>query len=149
MQEFLRFLLDNFRVAVWTSNIRENADELVRLAFGERAKELLFVWSREQCDLEPPPGYGSTKSMDKIWKAFPQFHPLNTYMLDDSPEKITGTGARDVHIQLETFEASPDSVMTDNELMHWKSEIEKRYLMGTIPNQETIARPQEEYYAVA
>lgn len=53
-----------------------------------------FLWTQSECDAIPNPATPykpiCRKNLDKVWEAFPgRFDPLNTIMIDDSPEKLT------------------------------------------------------------
>lgn len=106
MRDLVRFMARNFTVAVWTSNIRSNALSLVDLAFSKvEQSQLLFIYSRDECQVGA--NYSSTKPLERIWnEQHHEFNHMNTFIIDDSAEKITGPFAAQCHIQVPTFEAS-------------------------------------------
>ncbi len=117
MHELVEFLLDNYKVAVWTSNIRENAQSIVDIVFGDRANELLFVWSRSECDILPH--YKSLKHLSRVWNYYPAYGHNNTLLLDDSPEKVIGP--KDCYVQVPAYKASMVSKQLDvflNMILH-------------------------------
>lgn len=111
VDDFLRFVLTHFDVAIWTSNIRENALALLDtlLSKAEQSK-LKFIWSREQCDIGY--NYSSTKPLQFVWNCF-SYTPENTLILDDSPEKIIGFPS--CYVQVSEF--TPDKISNDIELL--------------------------------
>lgn len=88
LQEFLNYIFANFEaVAVWTSNIKENAESICDLIFTpEQRKRLLFVWSRNEC--EKRPNYHTVKNLQHVWASLEMFSPENTFVMDDSRDKI-------------------------------------------------------------
>lgn len=99
LNTFLKFIFEHFVVAVWTSGIKKNADQIIGEIFGPQrnygvdyVKKLLFSWDREQTTKNPTPEkpYGTIKELSKIFEKFPEsFHAANTIIVDDSPEKCT------------------------------------------------------------
>jgi TFIIF-interacting CTD phosphatase-like protein len=94
--DFLRYLFANYRVAVWTSNIKANADAIVALLFTpEQIQQLQFVWTREQC--VEGPNYTSFKHLSKIFSE--QYNATNVLIVDDSADKIVGPPQCHYHIK--------------------------------------------------
>lgn len=89
LTEFLDLLFSNpdIRVGVWTSCKKENALSITNHLFKD--KKLEFVFSRDECDLVPGPGYKSIKDLDKqIWSRSSIWRSDNTIMIDDSSDKL-------------------------------------------------------------
>ncbi|KAJ3226244.1 hypothetical protein HDU81_007419 [Chytriomyces hyalinus] len=85
---FLRFLLDNFHVAVWTSAVAKNAHpmtEFIMKPFGG-ADALEFVWDRDQCILDPIPKkpYNTIKDLRLIWRESQNSNLSNNETFDDT-----------------------------------------------------------------
>ncbi|KAJ3234382.1 hypothetical protein HDU78_005876 [Chytriomyces hyalinus] len=85
---FLRFLLDNFHVAVWTSAISKNAHpmtEFIIEPFGG-AEALEFVWDRDQCILDPIPKkpFNTIKDLRLIWREAQNPNLRNNETFDDT-----------------------------------------------------------------
>jgi len=49
VHEFVTAVLDEFRIAVWTSASKDYASVIVNELFGPRKDELVFFWARERC----------------------------------------------------------------------------------------------------
>lgn len=130
MKQFLDFLLDNFSVAIWTSNAQENAVESAHQIFGDRASELEFVWSRDHCvTFDRHEQYRSEKRLDKLWESFDgKYNPLNTFIVDDSPEKIVGSGREHSYLQIATFQATPMTLILDKELKRFRTILDQELL---------------------
>lgn len=55
MRDFVKYCLDRFDVAVWSSARQQNVDLLVQHVFGYRRKELVFEWDQTQCRIVSRP----------------------------------------------------------------------------------------------
>lgn len=90
MKEFIEFLKTNsrFRVAVWTSCIPQNAKAIVEHIFKDVPLE--FCYSRDECDELSGPGFKTIKNLNKVWDRFPKWNQSNTFIIDDSSEKLVG-----------------------------------------------------------
>lgn len=94
---FLNKLFENFCVAIWTSAKMKTAKELVQnLIPKQHRSKLLFVWHQADCiakkSTNPDSGKEETvfhKDLQKVWQCFPLWNPLNTILIDDSPQKST------------------------------------------------------------
>ena len=96
--DFLRYLFATYRVAVWTSNIKANADAIVALLFTpEQREQLLFVWAREQC--VEGPNYTSFKHLSRIFEQYNDYNMNNVLIVDDSADKIVGPPQCHYHIK--------------------------------------------------
>lgn len=108
LTSFLNFLDCHFTLAVWTSAKKTTADSIINLLFPrDIASRLLFVWSQNHCghekvnetkisdSKEDPPRHRKafyrdivfSKSLGKVWTAYPLWNEKNTLLIDDSPEK--------------------------------------------------------------
>ena len=126
MREFFDFVFENFDVAVWTSHIRPNASALVKLAFGAMyEKELKFIYARDECIVGE--GHTSQKPLQRIWKQFRQYDNTNTFIVDDSTEKLLPE-QRCNHILIETYTADPESQAVDNGLQRLERLLKSDYL---------------------
>jgi len=87
---FLLLLDQYFTLAIWTSARSKNADKILDLLIPTTIqKRFLFVWGQEKCNVVVQnKKHIFIKSLSKVWNAYePLWHPLNTFLLDDSPEK--------------------------------------------------------------
>ncbi|KAI8830329.1 HAD-like domain-containing protein [Chytriomyces cf. hyalinus JEL632] len=136
---FLKYLLENFHVAAWTSATPKNAHPLTEFIFepfgGSKCLEL--VWDRERCIIEPTPTnkYNSVKDLAIIWRQASKqqqqqkrqqapptqqpkaslfshtWSPHNTILLDDSASKSCRTPLN--HLLIPTFSVG-DVTVTPN-----------------------------------
>lgn len=90
-EEFIGWLLDNYRVAVWSSATGPNVGLLVKHLFGKRERELLFQYDQKKCLPRGTHKDGDrpiyTKPLAAVWKEYKAYGPENTVLIDDSPEK--------------------------------------------------------------
>ena len=87
---FVEWLLQHFRVAVWTSACAVNAWRLVSLVFGPLEREVEFVWGQEQCFIRGRTEHGRPlfdKPLDLVWRQG-RCRKDRTIMIDDSPDKL-------------------------------------------------------------
>lgn len=92
VEEFLRFIMSNFVVAVWTSSEERNAVPIIESLFGHWKERLLFQWYRSRCTMCPTEEkpYATRKDLQKIFDEWPEsFHAVNTIIVDDSREKCS------------------------------------------------------------
>lgn len=87
LDEFLKFCLEHFEVAVWTSSTEIYAFEIVENIFDY--KDLLsFVWSRERCTISFDEEERVSFYEKKILKIkLLGYHLESVIVVDDSPEK--------------------------------------------------------------
>eukprot|EP00899_Mesostigma_viride_P016719 jgi/Mesvir1/25048/Mv18331-RA.1 len=95
-EEFIKFCLENFVCAVWTSARRHNMEAMLDFLFGAQRERLLFCWDQSYCtdtgqrhpDNPRKPLF--LKELAKVW-ALPhlggRFGPHNTLLIDDSEYK--------------------------------------------------------------
>lgn len=87
LSEFLRFLFEHFRVAVWSSNSAQNAEATVDVLFDPAQRSALeFVWGRDMCVAKNYGDYSSHKPLKRILNR--EGSLVNVTMIDDTPEKI-------------------------------------------------------------
>lgn len=95
-EEFVKFCLKQFEVAVWSSGMKDKVSGLVEAAFGSRRKELLFVWSQVKCTLtkvkDPTNSWKGVmlKELSVVRSAIWErgFDEFNTLLIDDTPYKV-------------------------------------------------------------
>lgn len=99
--DFLKFCLERFDVAVWSSRSKKVLDRVVEYLFGDLKHKLVFCWDLSYCTkskfraLENPYKPLIFKELKKIWgKCDPDlpwekgdYDESNTLLLDDSPYK--------------------------------------------------------------
>ena len=93
-REFVTYLLDNYRVAVWSSAWAKNVNLLCEHVFGARRGELLFEWDQTMCaEITPHPDPKEKKplfqkDLFKVWSRFPEYTESNTIIIDDCAYKM-------------------------------------------------------------
>lgn len=90
LDQFIDHCFTNFTVAVWSSAQKQTVDNLVEFVFGNRKTELLFVWDQTKCETvetgKKKPLF--KKQLVEVWKEYPDYDKSNTFLMDDSPEKV-------------------------------------------------------------
>ena len=106
LRDFLNFLFNHFRVAVWSSNNPQNAQAAVEALFTlPQQRALLFVWGRDKCETTDY-DHSSVKNLQKI------DYPLGgVTIIDDTPEKIVGTHFYHNHLAIKPY-LQPDETDT-------------------------------------
>ncbi|KAL4578150.1 hypothetical protein LXL04_014269 [Taraxacum kok-saghyz] len=90
--EFIRFCLEHFVVAVWSSKVSKNVNDLVNMLFGFLRPNLFFVWHQGQCQNLRHTKMGKTiysKPLKKVWLWWQDYSLNNTLLIDDSQEKTS------------------------------------------------------------
>jgi hypothetical protein len=90
VDELLRFAVAHFDVGVWSSAPEADAQAMAWFAFGDLAARLRFIYGRSRCELAVRSGGGKPlwlKNLAVVWRAFPEYGPRNTLLIDDSDEK--------------------------------------------------------------
>ena len=91
--EFLEFCLEHFDVAVFSSVRARNIRPLIDLLFGERKRELVFVWDQTSCEVfgsdpEKPDKPLFLKPFSRIVDEFgARYGDTRVLIVDDSPYK--------------------------------------------------------------
>ena len=90
LDEFIDHCFNNFTVAVWSSALGRNVNDLVDFVFGEQRKsELLFVWDQSKCDaVEATPQEDGNryqkplfkKPLAKVWAVYPEYTTRNLFV---------------------------------------------------------------------
>ncbi|CUG84191.1 Hypothetical protein, putative [Bodo saltans] len=92
LEQFLKFALANFVVAVWTSCEERNGKQIVEDLFSDDRDRLLFCLYRGDCVPNPTPErpFGTSKNLQRIFDEWPEsFHAVNTVIVDDSADKCS------------------------------------------------------------
>jgi TFIIF-interacting CTD phosphatase-like protein len=91
LDEFIKRMFANYTVAVWSSAQGQNVEDLVDFVFGEKKKDLLFVWDQSHCTFAPTDNVKPIfyKNLDQVYLKYPQFNRFNTLLMDDSPVKVS------------------------------------------------------------
>lgn len=128
LDDFLQFLKklkseNKIEIAIWTSCIKENSRKILEKLFFDNDIKLLFHWSRENCiELED---YKTIKDLNRVWHNFGnQYHKGNTFIIDDSKEKIKDEHYENL-ILIEEYRASESSLKEDKVLLNLKEYINK------------------------
>ncbi|CAL5092096.1 unnamed protein product [Urochloa decumbens] len=99
--DFLRFCVSNFELAIWSSRLKANTDAVVDILMKDLKHHLLFCWDASKCaatghyTIENKNKPLVLKELKKLWnKEEPdlpwqqgEFSPSNTLLVDDSPYK--------------------------------------------------------------
>ncbi|RNF14487.1 uncharacterized protein Tco025E_05819 [Trypanosoma conorhini] len=90
--EFIKFVMNNFVVAVWTSGLERTSNPIIDKVLDGFQDRLLFRLYRDSCTMWPTPEkpYRTIKDLQRIFDAYPKsFHAVNTIIVDDSPDKCS------------------------------------------------------------
>lgn len=114
----LSHLFANYDVAVWTSNGDSYALPIIQNCLGHYAKELKFLWTAKDCDVDSGTGV-ITKNLDKI----SGYRPSDIVLIDDTPSKKTGASESGLIV------ASAYSPLhkNDNEMLFIKSKVDSHF----------------------
>jgi RNA polymerase II subunit A small phosphatase-like protein len=119
LDTFLKFIQNNFQLAVWTSSTSDYAGGIVKQLFPDKSI-LKFVWARERCvskiDIESREQYW-IKDLKKVKKL--GFNLEKVLVIDDSPEKLERNYGN--HIPVIPFLGDPK----DDELQRLMNFLEK------------------------
>ncbi|KAE8701480.1 hypothetical protein F3Y22_tig00110547pilonHSYRG00024 [Hibiscus syriacus] len=85
LYEFMQFCLQNFVVAIWSSNMRHNMDRVLD-KLHLFSDHFLFVWDQSKCKTEDKFTY--CKDLNDVWNEFTDFNALNTLLVDNSLRKM-------------------------------------------------------------
>lgn len=100
--DFLKFCLERFNVAIWSSRSRKIIDRLVNYLMGDMKDKLIFCWDLSYCTasnfrtLENRHKALVFKELRKVWESYDdpdlpwkkgEFNESNTILLDDTPYK--------------------------------------------------------------
>lgn len=87
LDEFLKFCLENFEVAIWTSSTRNYAEKIIENIFDFR-DPILFLYARERCTISFDAEEMLHFYEKKILKVKKYGYKLEAIIVvDDSPEK--------------------------------------------------------------
>ena len=122
---FLRWLLQTFRVGVWSSAASHNAEPMVDLLFGQARRKLRFVWNQSHCkplcQLDGPRPVLS-KPIESLFEAFPEMERTRTLLIDDSEQKASLNPAHtSIHPLTWSVAEAPDDdfLAPGGELREW------------------------------
>ena len=89
-RKFIKWIHDNFDVAVWSSTMSHNTIKIVKRIWGARMKDLKFIFTQDQCTYDGMMGEKPIflKEIDYLWIMFPWCDPTNTLLIDDSEYKV-------------------------------------------------------------
>lgn len=121
-QEFIDFLFDNFRVAVWSSNSKENTEATVEGLFGRRKRDLDFIWGRNMCIAKDYGDYSSLKPLKLLLNREQTL--LDVTIIDDTPEKIIDVQITRNYYAITTYDAVNKN---DVGLLEAKKWLQKMY----------------------
>lgn len=150
LREFLRYLFDNFNVAVWSLGEKEYVNKIVDAVIlrDDPNRKLEFIFSRDQSEILEKKGY-STKDLRYIWILYSQnmdkkiirniygefkglrkwkfteglFTPQNTLIIDDTTTCCNTTKRNHIHIP--EFTATDELALMDNHLIQTVSILDK------------------------
>jgi hypothetical protein len=110
LEEFLDFVFEHFHVAIWSSVMKKNIDQLAEFALGsERYAKLLFVFDQTYCHPEVNPDDAKKplflKNLTEVWKKFPEHGQDTTIIVDDNEKKLKYNHPNNV-VVVETWDPS-------------------------------------------
>jgi hypothetical protein len=90
IRKFIDKCLAKYNVAIWSSVTKKNINDYIKLIFGDRENELIFVWDQTHCHAIPRKNTYPLfiKNLETVWVKFPQYNQNNTIIIDDSPKKM-------------------------------------------------------------
>ena len=89
VDEFLRYCVDRFDVAIWSSATQQRLMEFMPAVVAEDVyRRLAFVWSQDQCDHDTQDPTLWKKDLRRVYKHFPQQQEEDVLLLDDVVEKV-------------------------------------------------------------
>jgi hypothetical protein len=89
--EFIKWVHDNFDVAVWSSTMPHNTIRIVTKIWGKKMKKnLKFIFTQNECTYDGMMGEKPIflKEINYLWTMFPWCDPKNTLLIDDSEYKV-------------------------------------------------------------
>ena len=125
LQEFLDYLFDNFRVAVWTAASKDYAMFIVKkFILTNPKRKLNFIFYSEHCDMSKKLKNG-LKSLSMLWDVFQlkNYNEENTFIIDDNPEVVKNQ-KKNV-LQIKPFFYESRGSYQDNELIKIQLAMEK------------------------
>ena len=91
---FLKYCLENFNIAIWTSVKIKNILPILDALFNEEDKnKLVFIWGQEQCTPSGKKTYKNWhkevfyKEIKKVWNEFSGYGSWNTLLIDEDKYK--------------------------------------------------------------
>ncbi|CAI2162469.1 19543_t:CDS:1 [Funneliformis geosporum] len=129
MENFLRYIFESnsFIVMVWSSAQPYNVNKMVDVAFGNYAKKLAAIWTRDEFNLSPEDykrKVETIKDLEIVWKDLNSktstissqivWDQTNTILMDDSSTKSRIQPYNAIH--LPEFEMIRCKSMNDNDL---------------------------------
>lgn len=125
LHTFMEWILrqPGITVAFWTSNIQANAERLVQLIVPRKSDRdrLAFVWHRGHCMTFAD--YSSKKPFQKVFDL--GYETAHTLMVDDTDEKIMHPQKDRFYCKITSFEANPESIVSDTSLLHLQKFLER------------------------
>ena len=143
---FLRWLLQSFRVGVWSSAAPHNADPLVNLLLGGDRRRLRFVWNQSHCKplchLDGPRPV-LAKPLASLFEAFPEVGRTRTLLIDDSEDKASLNPAHtSIHPPTWSVAEAPhdDFLAPGGELREWLTAMNGTHDVPTFVRTHSFAR---------
>lgn len=146
VEEFVRFVMNNFVVAVWTSGLERTSIPIIDKVLNGYQDRLLFQLYRDSCGARPTPDkpYHTVKNLQRIFDSYPKsFNAVNTIIVDDSPDKCSHP---DIALCPESFN-DPERQANDRGL-EMAMEVLKEVLR-TDSHEPLIRAAQERLLAIA
>ena len=82
-----------YTLAIWSAAASSHVDE-IHSQLKKLSSQLVFrfVWNGSKCDIadlvqasKKRKGFSVLKPLSKVWREFPEYHSLNTFILDNTP----------------------------------------------------------------
>lgn len=144
--ENLKKLSESCDLAIWSSTTTRNTLPVVEAVFGQKpapASQInnsenalfKFVWSREQthpddfrrsAPVDAEDENATIKDLADVFKAFPQYSPDATVLIDDTPSKCRGNAGN--FLWISGLDGDADKLIADNEMSKLVEYVEKNLL---------------------
>lgn len=129
VQTFFADVFDDkssYQVAIWSAmQAGKTRDSVIALFDEKQQKELLFVWTHEEC--QKLPDFQTTRSAAKVWKRFTEYGPDNTLFFVNDAKKVEDAYQSCVYA-IPSFEG-PRKGKNDQVFATLKSELDRMKFM--------------------
>lgn len=140
LQEFLDYVFENFRVAVWTAASKDYAIFIVEkiLLQGKPSRKLEFLFFDYHVGIsENISKIECSKDLNLVWNTFPKFNNKNTIIVDDYEDVYMPQLCHSY--PMPPFEANAINADSDTELLKLKKKLDL-IEEGECPNANLITQ---------
>jgi TFIIF-interacting CTD phosphatase-like protein len=137
LDTFIEYVLQHFKLAVWTSSNEIYAQSVVKQIFLE-PRRLEFVWSRQRCTWKSDPELGSgywIKDLKKVRKLGYSLEGI--LIVDDSPRKFERSYGNYIRVSPFCGDSSDTELEKLESYLHWLKDtpnvrsVDKRHWRNT------------------